>query len=271
VLCVLALAFLSGYALVAGRPGKVVGIAWAAFVAMAGGVAIGVRVDGSSARSLVWGYGLASGAMVTGAAVFLVPQAVSYDPRLAGFGVAAGVLTGYAAHTAGHRLSHHDLPIDRTAAQLTAHAVSAGVVIGAVYAAMPNLGPLLGLAIVSHKAPAGYAAARRLRDAGRPVTGLLLPAGGLGVSAIAVSLLRLPPDPATDAVVFGFAAGVFLHVAMDFLPSCEAGGDVHEAVARSGDGHDHALLDRLRAQAVVSTVLGALAVFGASLAIGAVG
>jgi len=267
---VLALVALSAYAVAVGRAGKVVAIGWVAFAAMAGGALLGQRVDADSPRTLVWGYGLASGAMITSAAVFLVPQAVGYDPRLAGFGLAAGVLAGFAAHTAGHRLSHLDLPLDRTAAQITAHAVAAGAIIGAVYATMPDLGALLGLAIVSHKAPAGYAAARRLRHGERSVAALLLPAAAVGIAAVAVALLRLPPAPAVDALVFGFAAGVFLHVAMDFLPSCEVGGEIHAAVTRAEDGHDHALLDALRAQAVASTLVGALAVVAASLLVGAV-
>ncbi|QLC32829.1 ZIP family metal transporter [Halarchaeum sp. CBA1220] len=261
---------LSAYALAVGRAGKVVGIGWVAFAAMSFGTLFGVRADADAARGLVWGYGLASGAMVTSAAVFLVPQAVGYQPKLAGFGLAAGVLTGFAAHTIGHRLSHLDLPMDRTTAQITAHALSAGLIIGAVYAAMPELGAVLGLAIVSHKGPAGYAAARRLRLADRSVLPLLLPAAGVGIAAVAVGLLRIPADPAVDAVVFGFAAGVFLHVAMDFLPDCEVGGEIHDVVTRHEDGHDHDLLDRLRTQAVASTAVGALAVFAASVALGVV-
>jgi len=58
---------------------------------------------------------------------------------------------------------------------------------------------------------------------------------------------------------------VFLHVAMDFLPRCELGGDVYEVANVSGDAH--ALLDRLRLHAVGSTAAGALAVFLAWLAV----
>ncbi len=38
-----------------------------------------------------------------------------------------------------------------TTIAIAAHALSAGLVIGLVYASMPDLGILLGLAIVSHK------------------------------------------------------------------------------------------------------------------------
>jgi ZIP family zinc transporter len=260
---VLAFLALSAYVAAAGDAPKLLGIAWVAFAAMAGAAALGARTTTERPRGLVWGYGLASGAMVTSAAAFLLPQAIGYAAKPGGFGVAAGILVGFAAHTVGHRLSHFDLPLDRTTAELSAHSLAAGSIIGVVYTAMPDLGPLLGLAIVSHKGPAGYAAARRLTANGRSATMLLLPAAGVGIAALAVTTLSFPTDATFRAVVFGFAAGIFLHVAMDFLPHCETGSDVHDAVTRSEDAHDHGLLDDLRQQAVLSTAVGGLAVVAA--------
>lgn len=255
---------LSGVGVAAGAE-KVTVIAWVAFVAMALGAYAGARATTSYPRRLVWGYGLASGAMVASSAVFLLPQAVGLDPRIGGFGVAAGLLLGYAAHIIGHRLGHVDIGLDLTAAQISAHALAAGAIIGLVYGAMPELGLLLGLAIVSHKGPAGYAAAHRLRSGGLPVSALLLPAAGVGLMAIPAALLPVPEVAALNAVVFGFAAGIFLHVAMDFLPSCEVGGEVDEVCSLSE--HSHAQLDRLRIHAVASTLVGGLAVFVAWLAV----
>ncbi|MFB6120319.1 MAG: ZIP family metal transporter [Halobacteriaceae archaeon] len=256
---VLAFVGLSSYvALVAPTP-KLLGVSWVAFAAMAAGALLGSRTLSEHPRGLVWGYGLAAGAMVTSAAVFLVPQAIGASPRYGGFGIAAGLLVGFAGHTVGHRLTHLELPMDRTVAELSAHAVSAGLIIGVVYTAMPDLGPLLGVAIVSHKGPAGYAAARRLVRNGRPVAPILLPASGVGVAALTVSLLSVPSSATAQGVVFGFAAGIFLHVAMDFLPRCETGSEVHTHWEESG--HAHEMLDRLRIHAVVSTALGALAVY----------
>ena len=256
---------LSAYVLLRGDAPKLLGISWVAFTAMAGAAAIGARTNRDHPTGLVWGYGLASGAMVTSAAAFLLPQAIGYAAKPGGFGVAAGILSGFAAHTVGHRLSHLDLPLDRTTAELSAHSLAAGSIIGVVYTAMPELGPLLGLAIVSHKGPAGYAAARRLARNGRSATMLVLPAAGVGIAALAVTLLSFPTDPVFRAVVFGFAAGIFLHVAMDFLPHCETGSDVHEAVTRSESSHDHELLDSLRQQAVLSTATGGILVAAAWL------
>jgi len=262
---VVALVALSGYVAVAGSATKLLGISWVAFAAMAGGALLGSRAHAEHPRGLVWGYGLAAGAMVTSAAVFLVPQATSAAPRAGGFGIAAGLLVGFAGHTVGHRLTHLDLPLDRTVAELSAHAVSAGLIIGVVYTAMPDLGPLLGLAIVSHKGPAGYAAARRLVRSERRVAPILLPASGVGLAALAVTVVPIPGSETAHAVVFGFAAGIFLHVAMDFLPHCETGSEVHAHWEQSG--HSHEMLDRLRIHAVVSTALGALAVYAAWVAV----
>jgi ZIP family zinc transporter len=250
---------------------KVVAIGWVAFAAMVGGAWLGGRATDTDPFGLVWGYGLASGAMITSAAMFLVPQAIglggrSGSPRIGGIGLALGVIAGYSAHTVGHRLTHLDLPMDVTAAQITAHALSAGAIIGIVYGSMPSLGLLLGLAIVSHKGPAGYAAARRLNRDGRPLSVLLLPAAAVGITALPTALLPVADQPVVNAIVFGFAAGIFLHVAMDFLPKCETGSEIDQVLAL--DEESHHLLDRLRTHAVASTVIGGVAVVAAWLVVG---
>jgi ZIP family zinc transporter len=264
---VAALVVLSGVAVMA-ELWKMLVISWVAFGAMAGSIPLGVRAARSpNATRLVWGYGLASGAMITSAAVFLLPQAIGFDPRVGGFGVAAGILVGFGSHIVGHRLAHVNATFDDTAVQLSAHALSAGVIIGLVYGSMPELGLLLGLAIVSHKGPAGYAAARRLASSDRSASVILLPAAGVGIAGIPSALLDLPIGAIGRAAVFGFAAGIFLHIAMDFLPQCEVGGEVGEVAELSDNAHH--LLDRLRVHAVISTSLGGLAVFVAWLAVGA--
>ncbi|WP_262178213.1 ZIP family metal transporter [Haloarcula laminariae] len=268
---VVGLLVLSGFA-VTGGARKVLVISWVAFAAMGLGAWLGARATSTSPHRLVWGYGLASGAMVTSAAMFLVPQAMGLGtaagtPRIGGIGIAAGIVAGYGTHTIGHRLTHVDTGFDTTTAAITAHALSAGLIIGLVYASMPTLGLLLGLAIVSHKGPAGYAAARRLGRDGKPATALLLPSAGVGLTAIPSALLPVPPSPAVNAVVFGFAAGIFLHIALDFLPNCEAGSEIDEVC--SLHEHSHDLLDELRTHAVGSTVVGAALVVAAWLVVSA--
>mgnify|MGYP006926861959 FL=1 len=237
---------------------KLVGIGWVAFVAMAAAIPLGRRSTHRRPHVLVWGYGVAAGAMITSATIFLIPQAVGQHPQWGGVGVGFGLLAGFASHTGGHWFAHAEWPVDRTVAELSVHALSAGAIIGIIYGNLPNLGILLGLSIVSHKAPAGYAAAGRLAATGRNVSIILLPATGVGIAAILSSIIALPVDTIVRATVFGFAAGVFLHVAMDFLPHCEIGSEIHTLLSASGDAH--ALLDRLRAHAVFSTLIGGIIV-----------
>jgi ZIP family zinc transporter len=254
-----ALVVLTGVGVMAGLS-KVLVIAWVAFTAMVAGAALsGQTSDSMHAKKLVWAFGLASGAMITSAAVFLVPSAISHHPEFGGFGIAFGILVGFSAHTVGHRATHLETALDHTSVELTAHSLAAGSIIGLVYGNMPDLGLVLGLAIVSHKGPAGYVAAHRLRDGGNPASVLLLPAAGIGIAAISSALLQLPSSAAVNGLVFGFAAGVFLHVAMDFLPRCELGGEVYEVAQLSDNAHH--LLDKLRMHAVVSTTLGGIVVF----------
>lgn len=253
---------------------KLLAIGGVAFVAMAGGAWLGtpsrtVEAVGSATqgRRLAWGYGLASGAMITSTGAFLIPSAINHHAAFGGFGIAAGILFGFLLHAAQHQLSHLHLPLDATTLELTAHSLAAGLVIGAVYATMPALSPALGLAIVSHKVPAGYAAARRLHRMGHATSVLLVPAAAVMATAVPVGLLSPPGSDVVHALVFGGATGIFLHVALDFLPRCEIGGEVSEAAGLTGDTPEgefdatHHLLDRLRLHAVTSALLGGLIVF----------
>jgi len=153
-----------------------------------------------------------------------------------------------------------DLPVDRTATELTVHALSAGAIIGAIYTAMPSLTSILGIALISHKAPAGYAAARRLADRGHSVAPLLLPAAAVGLVALPVGIVGFAPGSELRGLLFGVAAGVFLHVAVDLLPECTTGSETCPVDAGDHDGDRHQLRDRLRRHAALSSVLGGVAV-----------
>ena len=253
--------------------GKLLAIGWVAFGAMMGGAWMGARAEdwasaavGRQGARLVWAYGLSSGAMITSATLFLVPNAISHHAALGGLGIAIGIVGGFSIHTLHAGSGHAGGAARSVTWELTLHALGAGLVIGAVYAAMPALGSTLGLAIVSHKAPAGYAAARRLRRHGRSVLPLLLPAAAVGLTALPVGLADPPTLNGLHALVFGGATGLFLHVALDFLPRCEWRHGLHPGAAGgSGDrggaagGHAH----RLRWRAIGSTLLGGAVVVAA--------
>jgi ZIP family zinc transporter len=256
-----ALIVLSIVATLAGVNWKLLAISWTAFAAMAIGAPLGARaVRSSHPLEPVWGYGLASGAMVTSAALFLIPQALGQHGRLGSLGIAVGFLGGYVGHTVGHRFTHLDLPVDHTATELTVHALSAGAIIGAIYTAMPSLTSILGIALISHKAPAGYAAARRLAERGQSAVPLLLPAAAVGLVALPVGIVGFSPGSELRGLLFGVAAGVFLHVAVDLLPECTTGSETCPVDAAAHDGDLHQLQDRLRQHAALSSVLGGVAV-----------
>ncbi|MEF8866508.1 MAG: hypothetical protein V5A20_12185 [Salinibacter sp.] len=252
---------------------KLLAIGWTAFLVMMAGAELGRRAErqivgtpGQRLRRLAWAYGLSSGAMVTSAALFLVPNAVSHDVSLGGLGIALGIVGGFAVHTILHR---EEPGTDGSAGPvvwvLSMHALGAGLVIGAVYATMPALGALLGLAIVSHKGPAGYAAARRLQRRGAPVSLLLWPAAAVCVAAVPVGLIDPPTSDAVHAVVFGTATGLFLHVAVDFLPRCGWGSELYRAANLPSAPESVPRcegLGNVRHHAVWSTLVGSVLVAG---------
>jgi len=241
---------------------KIIGISWIAFGAMALAIPMGVKAAGQTQLNyLVAGYGLTSGAMITSAAIFLVPTAINHHPVYGGLGIAVGIMTGFAMHTFNHSLTHTSLSTHPVILELTTHALTAGVTIGMVYAAMPNLGILLGIAIVTHKGPAGYAAARRLAMRGNSPLLLLLPASALGLAALPVSMIHISANAIIYALIFGFATGIFFHVAIDFLPECEMGGNIHQDTDLDHD--EHHKLDRYRRWAVLTTFIGGILVFAA--------
>ncbi len=234
---------------------KVTAISWIAFGAMALALPLGYsQRDKESLTGLISGYGLSSGAMITSACIFLVPAAIGHHPIYGGLGIAFGVMAGYAIHSLTHNLTHHTAFTAPIVLELSVHALMAGLIIGSVYAAMPKLGLLLGIAIVSHKSPAGYAGARRLAQRNLSILPMLVPACAVGLTALPVSMLPFPEHAITNALVFGFATGVFVHVAIDFLPECEIGGEIFQHAPP--DSITHHKLDAYRRRAVLMTFAG---------------
>lgn len=230
---------------------KLAGISAIAFAALAGGATLGALSGrGRSQHVMAWGSGLASGAMITSACIFLLPTAIRSQPAAGSYGLALGMFAGFLVHLASGFMGDRMRYGDSATVKLTLHALAAGTVIGLVYAGMPKLGLALGVAIVSHKAPAGYAAARQLSKTGGAVSQLLLPASAVGLAALPVGLIHPAGSPVATGLIFGFATGIFLHVAMDFLPARE-----------SGDQSDSTWRQRSRLEMGAAPLLGGLLVF----------
>lgn len=236
---------------------KIVGISAFGFVAMLGGVSVSRLGQFQTPSQQVWAYGLASGALLASAAALLAPKAITQHPEYGGFAIAFGYLLGYAGHELGHLLTHYELPINATTAELSVHALAAGSIMGVVYGSLPSLTPLFGYGIVAHKFPAGFSGAEAVEQSGLPTVVMVVPAVAVGIAAIPLSILTPDLSSIVKAVFYGVSTGVFAHVAIDMLPECTHGdaSSGHGSVKCSRDA------DRLRQTAVVSTILGAAAIF----------
>lgn len=197
---------------------KVVAIALVACIAMGAGALFGYR---SAGRQVYWQAldGVAGGAMIAAACVLLLPQAIELDALFGGIGVTVGLLCALMLHRACRNRAQQqpDAFGESSLVALTAHSAGAGVVIGMLYARMPDLGLWLGTVIVVHKLPAGYAVARRLRTRGAALASVALPACIVGIVAIPVALAMavLPPSLAVGAACQGVATGLFMHVGLE--------------------------------------------------------
>jgi ZIP family zinc transporter len=197
---------------------KLLGISVIACIAMLLG-ALGARYLPVGERSLLWADGVAVGAMVTSACLFLLPTAIADSPTSGGLGVAAGLIGGAVLHVMTPAEGPKRGVLEPSVSALSLHALGAGLVIGMIYASMPGLGLLLGVAIVSHKLPAGFAAARNLERWHRSTLAVILPACAVGLTAIPVGLVVEPAPSGARGTVFGFATGIFLYVPLAYIAS----------------------------------------------------
>ena len=206
-----ALGALEGYA-------KVSIVALVGCGAMCVGALIGSRdaAGGSLWRAMD---GIAGGAMVAAACVLLLPAAMNLDPVYAGVGVALGLLTGMALHQVCRREARsRSAWREFSLIALTVHSAGAGVVIGMLYARMPDLGLWIGTVIVAHKLPAGFVLARRQRrHRVAAVAPVLWLACAVGIAAIPTALATggLPESAMIGALCQGLATGLFLHVGIE--------------------------------------------------------
>ncbi len=109
--------------------------------------------------------------------------------------------------------------------------------------------------------------ARRLRRlAWASVLLLLGPAAAVCIAAVPVGLIDPPTSDAFHAVVFGAATGLFLHVAIDFLPRCGWGSELSRAARVRPDSQSGPTARRVgnvRHHAVWSPLAGSMLVVGA--------
>ncbi|MES1927013.1 hypothetical protein [Salinisphaera sp. T31B1] len=154
---------------------------------------------------------IAAGVLIGSAIYYVLPAALVGHPLGGAAGLLLGAAVGGAIHQHAGGQAHRSM-----LAGLSLHAASAGLVLGVVYTGMPALGLSLGLAIVAHKLPAGYALAGALRDNGDSIASVALPACAIGLVSLPVALLALPAG-LPHGLLFGLASGLFLTVAGVFV------------------------------------------------------
>ncbi|MGB7755192.1 MAG: hypothetical protein WBL23_03915 [Salinisphaera sp.] len=211
-----------GIGVAAGRD-KLAVIGVMALAAMLGGWFGAERAVPAGPRTMALSDGLAAGAMLASACVFLLPSALAGDPRGGGLGVTAGLLLGIALDRFMDARHSKRAGGDSVLVAITLHAAAAGAAMGLAYSAVPSLSALLGIVIIAHKLPAGYVLARARQAVGRSRLPILLPACAVGLVAIPVALLAGHAGGGGNTVLAGLATGIFLHVGLDFARQPTAG------------------------------------------------
>jgi ZIP family zinc transporter len=157
--------------------------------------------------------GAAAGAMVYTALGLMTPDVVAEH---AGFGI-AGLLAGFGVAVVLFRASPSSGGGQTTLSALTLHSLFDGILLGTAYIWLPSAGIGVGVALLAHKAPTGYALARRLCLAERSTILTLLPALATGIAAVMVAIISPLYLPA--GILAGAATGLLLFVALIFMAS----------------------------------------------------
>ncbi|WP_423822984.1 hypothetical protein V5738_03300 [Salinisphaera sp. SPP-AMP-43] len=163
------------------------------------------------ARILAYFDAAAAGAMLSAALLLVAPHAVIDHAETGLLGLLVGLGAGALLHRTGAR--NDGLSI---LTALSLHSLGAGIAVGALYTAMPTLSWAVGIAILGHKAPAGYVLTRRLQSVGQNRLFVVLPALGTGLGALSIAIMQ-PAIALPVGLIFGAAAGLFVYVALAFV------------------------------------------------------
>ncbi|MFB6115379.1 MAG: hypothetical protein ABEK04_03725 [Candidatus Nanohalobium sp.] len=261
------LAALTAYTFYKGAAGlKVIIIAWTAFFAMTLGSAFSFR-ELKSRKSVIWAYGLSGGAAFASILYFVLPKSLEMSKEFGITGVLTGFLSGLILHVVTHELEHEAGEALTDLVSVTAHAAAAGFIIGQIYSDLPTISIILGISIVSHKLPAGFIISDKFgKGLKQALKFIALPASILGSMALIVYNLSISMPTNIQALFFGFSAGIFLHVALDFIPEPEPESHLRKLLSEQEDPL-HEKLDEVKFHCITSTVMGAAVVAALALLI----
>jgi|APHM01.1.fsa_nt_gi hypothetical protein len=235
---------------------KVVTVAWTAFFAMMMGTFFSFR-ELKSRKSVIWAYGLSGGAAFASILYFVLPKSLQLSTNFGVTGVLAGFLSGLTLHVITHELEHEAGEALTNLVSVTAHAAAAGFIIGQIYSDLPTISIVLGISIVSHKLPAGFIISDKFgKGLKQAMKFIALPASILGAMALIVYNLSISMPVDLQALFFGFSAGIFLHVALDFIPEPEPESHLRKLLSEEEDPL-HEKMDEVKFHCIASTVIGA--------------
>lgn len=235
---------------------KVVTVAWTAFFAMIIGTFFSFR-ELKSRKSVIWAYGISGGAAFASILYFVLPKSLEMSTQFGVTGVLIGFLSGLILHVVTHELEHEAGEALTDLVSVTAHASAAGFIIGQIYSDLPTISIVLGISIVSHKLPAGFIISDKFgKGLKQALKFIALPASILGSMALIVYNLSISMPTDFQALFFGFSAGIFLHVALDFIPEPEPESHLRKLLSDEEDPLHHKL-DEVKFHCVASTVAGA--------------
>jgi ZIP family zinc transporter len=213
-------------------------------------------LNNKNRKNLIPYYGFSSGLMITSSFLFLVPTTMNTSITIGSLSIAIGILLGFSIHTGGHIITHKSNLLESNLISITVHSLMGGIIIGFIYKTQPSISIVLGLSIISHKAPAGYNIANKIKQNNNDITNLFYPSIIFGIGAIITRSFEIGLPVTVKAIIIGISTGLFIHIGMDFLPRCETKQETTEYLEK--DQKEHILLDKYRKQATVSTLLGSL-------------
>lgn len=230
------------------------------FVAMMVGSVVGHVVSSTKPKFQSISFGLGSGMMIMSAFLIIAPKSMaansSFISSVGGIGIAFGYIFGYALHEIGHILSHQkdikDILYTMKVAEITAHSLLAGSLMGIAYSTIPDLSIVFGFGVVAHKLPAGFTTVIG-GDKSVRYKLMIIPATMVGISGVVSASLVPEVSGLLSSLVFGLSAGLFLHVAVDMTPECVQSDDTHS----QGNIVCSTEQDKIRLISVSSVLLGA--------------
>ena len=189
-----------------------------------------------SERNLQWGVALGAGLLLGMNLGHMIPEAASLLPASFGYWTLLGflillVVERFAmVHACDEKMCNYHTVGMAAFVGLTIHGLIEG---GALASSLvvPSIGPLVLVAILSHKLPSGVALASILRLAGMSKTKSLAFLTGVSISGplgLVVSYLLLSHSTlaATAGVLLSVSAGTFVYIgACDLLPEMHRAGE----------------------------------------------